>query len=262
MKIAPLIVLLVTSLAHANDGALTLGGSPKLMKGHPTVRMQSEVIQVWTDGEKVKVECDFVFVNDGAACTVKMGFPDVGYGDGDPYEDDDGKTPKSVMTRFDSWVNGVKVETAMERVEVAGSPQTWRTKSVSFPAKGTVKVRDVYEQECGGGVMPSAMPMTAKEIGYIVHTGSSWKGKIGRSEIRFTLAGKKSLTLMTLAEVATRDPDGVYNFKKMPKPDIVVWQKRGKPTVKGNVVTWVRTNWRPTGEDDPGLLFDFRGMGG
>ncbi|MEP6757329.1 MAG: hypothetical protein ABJA67_17630, partial [Chthonomonadales bacterium] len=65
-----------SSPTMANDGGISMGGSPKLLKGHPSVIMQSEIIRLNVKSEYVEVDCNFVFVNRGKKCTVRMGFPD------------------------------------------------------------------------------------------------------------------------------------------------------------------------------------------
>src|SRR4028118_808793 len=72
--------------ALANDAGISFGGSPRLLKGHPSVAMASEVIVMTIDEEKVTVDCNFVFKNNGKATQVRMGFPDEGQGEDDPDE--------------------------------------------------------------------------------------------------------------------------------------------------------------------------------
>ncbi len=38
--------------------------------------MQSEVVKIRVSKHMIKADCSFVFVNNGPACTVRMGFPD------------------------------------------------------------------------------------------------------------------------------------------------------------------------------------------
>ncbi len=51
--------------ALANDGGISMGGTPRLLSGHPSVEMQSEVINMKVGDKQVEVECNFVFVNTG-----------------------------------------------------------------------------------------------------------------------------------------------------------------------------------------------------
>ena len=67
----------------ANGSAMTNGGSPQMLEGHPTVQMESEVIRITVGKETVRAGCRFVFHNFSPVCTVRMGFPDEGC-DGGP----------------------------------------------------------------------------------------------------------------------------------------------------------------------------------
>ena len=70
------MLCLLTGPAYANDASLSTSGTPKLMSGHPSISMESEVVRMLIGKEKVSVNCEFVFVNHGPATTVRMGFPD------------------------------------------------------------------------------------------------------------------------------------------------------------------------------------------
>ncbi len=77
-----LFVISTLSLAFGDDAAITWSGSPKMLSGHPTVRMVSEkiilnVTPLTGDAEgHTDADCTFVFKNDGPACSVRIGFPD------------------------------------------------------------------------------------------------------------------------------------------------------------------------------------------
>ena len=143
-----LLCVLAGGAAQANDGGIAYGGSPGLLKGHPSVSMQSEVINITIMDKKVSVDCEFVFKNEGDACTVRMGFPDVGEGSYDPDEESGEEVmktpPKTTFKSFVSYVNGKQVATELIRAKEEG--QYWHSKTVNFPAHSTVKIRDVYIQ--------------------------------------------------------------------------------------------------------------------
>jgi len=256
-----MIIASLLALTLVNDGALTMGGSPELLTGHPTVRMESELIKIWTDGQTVKADCQFVFKNSGPACEVKMGFPDAGLGADDPYEGmgPEETKPVSALDNFLSWVDGKAIKT---KLEVNKERHTWHTKMVHFPAHSTVRVRDTYRSRCGGGIfLHTKGEGSLKEVGYIVHTGASWKGTIGRTEVRFTFAQPqfKHTKWVPFASV-TKLKENAPVFQRTIAPNEVVWETTGTPTVAGNTVTWVRTNWKPTEKDDPSIAFDFQGF--
>src|SRR5690348_2403320 len=112
-------------LVFFNDAALSEGGTPTMLHGQTTVRMASEKILVKVGKEKTTATCTFVFQNDGADCTLKVGFPDHAYGAADPEEDADNETMKKppkrgAMDKFRSWVDGHEVKMTLERGKEAG----------------------------------------------------------------------------------------------------------------------------------------------
>lgn len=251
--------------AFANDGGLAMGGTPRLLKGHPSVRMACEVIRITVGEEKVSVDCDFTFQNDGLACTVRMGFPDEGEGASDPDEgeaaDDILKLPpKTTFDTFRSYVSGKAVKTQLIRGDKPG--KYWHVKTVQFPAHSVLKVRDVYTQPIGGGIAALQSGYTSnKMISYILHTGSSWHGAIGRSDVYVTFKRKGMsgpLTAQPIAKVS-KEKDFTHLAVKHLDPNTVLWagMRSGVPTVQGKTVHFTRTNWRPTEQDDLMVGFDY-----
>ena len=77
MRRAPFLILLVLpALARSDDGFITDGGAPRLMGRHPSIRMARERVVVTIRPQGYHVDVTFQFQNDGAACAVRMGFPD------------------------------------------------------------------------------------------------------------------------------------------------------------------------------------------
>lgn len=251
----------------ANDGGIAYGGSPGLLKGHPSVSMTSEVIRLEVGEETVKVDCQFVFTNHGDACTVRMGFPDEGYGEADPDEEAGENVmktpPKTTFLSFRSFVNGKPVATKLIRADEPG--KFWHAKTVTFPAHGVVRIHDVYTQRIGGGIFSAkGKEGTVRQVGYILHTGASWHGAIGRSEISVTfnkgIAGTPRLaSLHRLAAVENGImSDGRHLKGDVPTIKTIVWRGPGTPTVKGKTLRWVRTNWTPKPSDDIDLTYAYR----
>ena len=240
------------SVAHANDGGIAFGGSPKLLSGHPTVRMESELIQMNVGEKTVVVDCKFIFVNNGPACKVRMGFPDQGVGASDPDEENarDWKKspPVTTFTSFQSWVNGGEVPTKLIRANEPG--KFWHTKTVTFPANSRTVIRDLYHVPVGGGFVGSingdAIP--GDETSYIVHTGSSWKGTIGRTEIvvKFNRKGMSGPLIPVKGEPKVK-------FDK--EPYVVYYTGISEPVVDGTTFRFIRKNWRPNEKDDLYLAF-------
>lgn len=252
------------ALAIPNDGGIAFGGTPRLLKTHPSVRMASEIIRITVGKKTLKTDCRFVFVNSGAACTVRMGFPDRGVGASDPDEENADNTmhtpPRTTFQSFQSWVDGRRVPTKLIRASDEG--EYWHTKTLKFPAHKTMIVRDVYTQSVGGGILSiSGHNGFASQVGYILHTGASWHGSIGRSEVIVTFSDPKlpaTLKAVPVAQVSkTKDGRDVRN--SIPAGDVVAWVGPCKPTINGRTLRFVRENWNPTNGDDIQLTFDYTG---
>ena len=254
------LLMVGPQIVQANDGALSYGGTPRLMNGEGTVSMQSEVILMDIGLKEVKVDCRFVFKNHGSARTVRMGFPD-----GDDYfrNNSDAKLV-SAFSSFQSYIDGKPVKTTLVR----GRNKTdktvlYHTKNVAFAKGQTRSVRDVYTVPVGGAMTDQSGYFATTF--YILHTGSSWRGNIGRSEIiaRFRRVkltkpeqdGRKYQIVSPLASSSLSGEE--FQSLKWTRPDreVVVYKGPGRPTVDRNTLRWVRTNWRPTKKDDVSLVF-------
>ena len=252
--------------ALANDGGIAMGGSPKLLSGHPSVRMQSEVINMKVGDSKVVVECNFVFVNSGKECIVRMGFPDVGKGASDPDEEKERKGlenthPETTFKSFKSWVDGREVTTKLIRSNLPG--HYWHTKTVKFPANSSVKIKDVYVQDVSGGIVSlRSTYSSASHVAYVLHTGSSWNGKIGSSTINVTFSNTvvdaPLHPVLNVVDASKSHDDGRDLNLKSVVNRAVVWKGPAVPKVLGRTLTFVRKDWRPTAKDDIEITFAFR----
>ena len=136
---------------------------------------------------------------------VRMGFPDQGRDADDPDEEVanwKSAPPRSTFTAFHSWVNGEPVPTELVRAASAG--KFWHAKVVRFPAHGRVTVRDQYTQPVSGQI--TRVNAAAHQIAYIVHTGASWHGPIGRTEIIVTFHRKRMAPPLAPVRVTGADP--------------------------------------------------------
>ncbi len=251
--------LLAAGLA-LNDAALAVGGTPKTLDGHVSVRMESEKIVLRIGQQGTVADCRFVFVNDGPTCQVKMGFPDNGYGAADPEEEADpdvaSKPPKTgAMKSFQSWVDGKEVATRLERGQGAG--EYWHTKTVTFKGQARTVVRDRYSLDVSSAIVlfGENKDANAHYAGYVVSTGASWKGQIGRSEVVFELPSTVK-RIVTIASVTAKDDPRHYVVAPFAK-GTVAYSGMAQPTVKGHTLRFVRTRWRPTTHDDISLWFDY-----
>jgi len=252
-SLAALLAFLV--VARADDSDISYGGSPSSLKGTGQVAMQSEVVLLDIRPESVRADCQFVFKNKGPACTVRMGFPD---GSSGRDEEGDTTTPiKSAFSSFQSFVDGVQTPTTLVR----GKDYAWQGKTVSFPANGVRHVREVYTVEIGSELSYKQPHQTAY---YVLQTGASWRGPIGRMEIiaRFRrskrahpVKGDTFQDVRPIAHAAMSDKQ--FGEEKWTRADeeVVVYNGPGAPIVQHNVLRWVRTNIRPTSKDDVFLWF-------
>jgi hypothetical protein len=257
LRLFSLFVLGLPVLAHSNDGGLVSGGTPRLLKGHATVSMQSEVIDIHVLKDKVRVECNFVFHNSGPATRVRMGFPDFAYGAMDPGEEEkfNVKAPGAIagMTWFRSWVNGRAVPTKLESGSQEG--EYWRTKTVSFKARGNTRVRDVYEQPVSAGIIGTGAG-SIHSIQYVLHTGASWHGPIGRTVVH-VLFDDPAVPPPFKVEVTDSARSAFsLDWSKLSRSTIY-YNAPAVPTVKGRLLTFERNHWRPGKDDDITLYFRF-----
>ncbi len=183
------LLLSVAAALHANDAALRdSGGIVRPMKDHPSIRMETCRIVGEIGVKDTLVKCDFVFVNDGPATTVTMGFPALGgYATRDPHA-------LPWLRNFRSWVDGRRVATGAvvrpakrryyDGVLIAvTSPEAWYTKAVHFRRGQRRAVQDSYVQPRDDGNQGSTM------FAYELSAGASWHGPIGLVDLTVRWTG-------------------------------------------------------------------------
>src|SRR5262249_9573094 len=116
---------------------------------------------------------------------VRMGFPDQGQGAANPDEDEEHNPPKGTFRSFESWVDGRSVKTKLIRAAHLGN--FWHFKVVAFPANKQVSIRDRYTVNVG---LSSSYGFPLHQTSYILHTGASWHGSIGHSEVNVLFQSK------------------------------------------------------------------------
>jgi len=255
--LVPVIVLGASTMAIADDADISFGGSPRMLSGKTTVVMQSEVVTMTVGADNVAVDCQFVFRNDGPACDVRIGFPDTGEGGADPYSIDhyDKPLPNGTFDYFRSYVDGKRVEVKIVR-EASRNGRIWHAKVVHFGRGQTVRVRDVYSTVVGvrsGGYPGYSGPFYSTS--YVLDTGASWAGNIGRAEIvvHMKRPGQSPVRLASYVAAGKPDPYSIP-WPKFPK-GTVLWQGPCQPVLKGDTFRFVRSNFEPTEQDDVQLFF-------
>ena len=248
--------LLSTNSALADDGGISFGGNPHLLKGHATVAMQSEIVKMDVGEKSIKVDCKFVFHNNGPACTVRVGFPDEGQGNAEPYQGDPvPKNPKATFITYDSWVDNKKVKT--EIVTTNDRSLYWHAKTVTFKANSDCIIRDVYTLPPGGQVTSENGGYS--QTYYVLHTGASWHGPIGHADIFVKFAPgliSKPISIMPKNAAKTNQYKEVL-WSKLP-PHAILYEASKAPKVEGDTLHFVLDSFKPTKQDDVRLYYNFK----
>jgi hypothetical protein len=235
--------------ARANDSYLPAGGSPSKMTSHRSISMQREYVRLAIGKKLVTVDCEFTFRNTGRACQVRMGFPDQ-QGKGEP---DTKATRKGFFRSFNSWVDGRWVRTKVVPSDEPG--EVWHVKDMRFPARATLEVRDRYTVDVGRRVGEDST--VARVAQYVLHTGSSWRGAIGRTVVDVVFENRNATTPLHVKRIPD---DGKVSATAVRRPDPrgVYYQGPCKPTVFGRRLRFVRTKWRPDVSDDIEVVFSLQ----
>jgi len=262
MKATPaLLVLFSATSALADDAAISYGGTPTALSGHPTVRMVRErvVIDIRRNGS-IQYDCVFVFHNDGNACQVRMGFPDMAEAaDGDAFShkvqeaEEKGQSAPvfESLKHFRSFVNGKEVATKL--LPVKNENASWHAKTVFFGKGKTVVVRDTYESEeglfaTGGG--------WASWCHYTMSTGASWKGPIGLADV-IIRTPRQNIRLVSARKFKVENGLEFGGWKDLPKGS-VLWSGFATPVSKGSEIRFSRRNFEPDKRSDIDLSYDYR----
>lgn len=250
MKLLRFLLLAALSLAgagaRANDGSVTWGDAPQLTKSHPSVEMRSEIVRLTVGATETKVDCQFVFVNHGPACVVRMGFPD--------YSEEEFREAQRFKS-FRSWVDGQAVPVrSVDGPLEDGYRLRWRVKAVSFGAAGTKRavrrVRDTYTVDTA-----VEMRTSVSMASYTLHTGGSWRGPIGRSEVIVSFPSWRGPFRAVPRRAWNSETEYNRVAKEMERPGTVAYRGPGQAQVRGKTLRWVRTRWRPTVEDNIQIFF-------
>lgn len=234
-------------MAAANDTLVAINGSPASFGSKTAVRMVSEVVRIYL-GSPIRVECDFVFKNEGPACEVKMGFPNGWINDetvGEPRK-------KPPLRSFRSYVDGrlAKVRKSWlppDKFPVAKKFDIWQwfVKDVSFKRNQTRRVRNTYTVE--EGFQFSVAPGHGESFTqYILMTGSTWRPRIDRSEV-VVYSDRKAwphgVEWIEGTEAIDKKIRTVEFWKRHPRA--IVYNGPGKVTKTSRTIRFVATNWVP-----------------
>lgn len=237
MKAAVLAVctmILFAPLSLADDGAISgIGGTVALLDEHPSVQMVSEEVNIKLGYDATTVACKFVFKNTGEATTVKMGFPE-------------SKSGLGAFRGFRTFVDGrpvVAIPTEWDSPAPEISSRRWWVKEVPFAENQTRVVENFYS------VPPGSDISRTRWFNYILTTGKSWQGPIGRAEITVdTSAMRGCQTINASPEGYERDGDKItWTFTDFePSRDIHVdwWEGYTSVLVDGTQRDWAMADMR------------------
>jgi hypothetical protein len=133
----------------------------------------------------------------------------------------------------------------------------WHTKTVTFKGKSDCLIRDVYTLKPGAQV--TSENGLYQQTSYVLHTGASWHGPIGKAEITFKFEPS-----------AVSVPIKVKGLNELPAPDLlhlkwselpagtVVWEGCCEPKVQGQTMQFLKTNFIPTTKDDIRVYYAYK----
>jgi hypothetical protein len=248
----------LASIARADDGGISFGGNPHLLKSHASVAMQSEVVKMDIQKKIITVDCRFVFHNSGPACIVRMGFPDQGLGAEEPYQGSPvpkGPELHGTFKSYISYVDGKKVPTTV--VPTNDRSLYWHAKTVNFKAKSDCIIRDVYTLAPGAQV--TSENGMYNQTYYVLHTGASWHGPIEKAEIVVNFS-PDSLTGPIQLKPMSALPDHDLSHLKWSQITVgtLLYEGPSEAKLEGQTIRFVRTNFRPDKKDDVHLYYGYR----
>lgn len=206
-------MLFFPAFAYADDAVIgrTPDGVYPMLDAEVEMKSESIIIDI----DRSAVECTFTFLNTGEAREVQMGFPGKLSEDmGSSFSDDVSLS----LSNFRTFVNGVELPVEKEKgvrpkIDMPFYSE-WYTFTVPFAAGETVIVNNTYTYQ------PSYNSIGDVSTGYVLQTGATWKGSIGKARVEFKLGSVKPWQIEQLRP-------GGFRFE-------------------GNSIIWERNNIEPT----------------
>lgn len=159
-----------------------IGGSPRSIKQHPSVRMVQETVRI--NPITGRVHAEFIFQNEGKAVNVPMGFPESGE------KELSALRGRSGFLSFASYVDGDRIN--VKRRVISSNDDSeyriWWTKEVRFEENQRRTVTVEYEAEGGWDTGGRGW------FDYVLGTGATWKGKIGSAKLVLDTSGLSSFS--------------------------------------------------------------------
>ncbi|HZD60804.1 MAG TPA: hypothetical protein VE439_10185, partial [Anaerolineae bacterium] len=178
------LIAAVPSPAFADDGYAGGVGQAPVPRNSKDIVMESEVVNIVLHEGFAEVECAYKFRNDGNDQTVIMGFPDPT----DPAKDLGISIFRVLVDNIEVPVKETTIALKPDQpgFEQYGPISRWYLHDISFKKDETKVVVNRYVAPHG----VSASPETAsfRHFSYILRTGATWKGVIGRAVINVSFA--------------------------------------------------------------------------
>jgi hypothetical protein len=171
---AYILTLLFTTMIYADDAYMGTNGGNIYPQKASHIEMAKESVTIDLEKGGGIVKCKFWFVNKGPSDTIYVGFPDVqihiaGY--------------TEPAKNFKTWVNGQSVEVKRDSILDTSDPSdtlkdSWYVWKAFFPKNDTTIIENQYFGLWGGSYCE-------KSFAYIIGTGNSWSGPIGKGRVVF-----------------------------------------------------------------------------
>jgi len=255
--LAALVISSTFLATSADDGGISFGGSPHLLRGHRSVAMKSEAVKIDIQPELITVDCKFVFHNSGPTSTVRVGFPDQGLGAEEPYQGEPLPTKglKATFLTYESYVDGKKVPTKLIPTNDRGL--FWHTKNVTFKSKSDCLIHDVYTLKPGAQVTDENGMY--QQTSYVLHTGASWHGPIGEATITIIFAPNVISAPINLKPVASTPNRDISRLKwSEQSAGTVLYEGLCEPKLEGHTLRFFKQNFKPTRKDDIHICYAYR----
>ena len=188
-------LLLPCAGAVADDTSVGGVGGDVYPLSSADIRMESETVQAIVYAQFAEYRVDFKFVNQGKAQTVTLGFPFLVTVPGD-----DGNAPVA----FQAWQDGRPLAVTLGKaastddlaqpgrmgyyLHQATFPPGATMITVSYLAQPTVQAGDRFPELTPAPFKTSAFAECAAWYTYLLHTGATWQGTIGKAVIRYQFA--------------------------------------------------------------------------
>jgi len=188
-------LLLPCAGAVADDTSVGGVGGDVYPLNSADIRMESETVQAIVYAQFAEYRVDFKFVNQGKAQTVTLGFPFLVTVSGD-----DGNAPVA----FQAWQDGRPLAVTIGKaastddlaqpnsmgyyLHQATFPPGATMITVSYLAEPTVQAGDRFPELTPATFKTSAFAECASWYTYLLHTGATWQGTIGKAVIRYQFA--------------------------------------------------------------------------